>query len=124
MCKFCFNFYRATFRQLSVLTKSYSNLQTSIPMSSRYCSKIVHFGATVCNTVRHMVSDRCLSVLSVCNIGVLWPNIIGLPGVRFLTGQSGFWRSVRSKKGLNRTMSRQVFRPLLVIYAGMCILSV
>ena len=30
--------------------------------------------ATVCNTVRPTLSDRCLSVLSVCNVGVLWPN--------------------------------------------------
>ena len=35
------------------------------------------FWATVCETVRPMVSDRCLSVcpvLSVSNVGVLWPN--------------------------------------------------
>ena len=32
------------------------------------------FGATVCKTVRPILSDRCLSVLSVCNVGVLWPN--------------------------------------------------
>jgi len=33
--------------------------------------------ATVCKTVRPMLSDRCLSVclsvLSVCNVSVLWP---------------------------------------------------
>jgi len=29
------------------------------------------FCATVCKTVRLMLSDRCLSV---CNVGVLWPN--------------------------------------------------
>ena len=33
------------------------------------------FWATVCKTVRHILSDRCLSVcpvcLSVCNVGVL-----------------------------------------------------
>jgi len=40
-----------------------------------------HFWATVCKTVRPMLSDRqtvvcpfCLSVLSVCDVGVLWPN--------------------------------------------------
>ena len=37
-----------------------------------------HFWATVCKTVRPMLSDRCLSVcpvcLSVCYVGVLWPN--------------------------------------------------
>jgi len=35
------------------------------------------FWATVCKTVRPMLSDRCpvcLSVLSVCNVGALWPN--------------------------------------------------
>jgi len=30
--------------------------------------------ATVCKTVRPMLSDRCLSALSVCDVGVLWPN--------------------------------------------------
>ena len=29
--------------------------------------------ATVCQTVRPMLSD-CLSYLSVCNVGILWPN--------------------------------------------------
>ena len=38
------------------------------------------FWATVCKTVRPMLSDRCLSVCPVCpccpvcNVGVLWPN--------------------------------------------------
>ena len=32
------------------------------------------FRATVCKTVRPMLSDRCLSVLSVCNVRALWPN--------------------------------------------------
>ena len=35
------------------------------------------FWATVCKTVRPMLLDRrpvCLSVLSVCDVGVLWPN--------------------------------------------------
>ena len=38
----------------------------------------VVFGATVCKTVRPMLSDCCLSVclscLSVCDVGALWPN--------------------------------------------------
>ena len=34
---------------------------------------VTHFWATVCKTVRPMLSDRCLSC-SVCNVGVLWPN--------------------------------------------------
>ena len=48
-------------------------------------SNLTHFWATVCTTVRPMLSDRCLSVclsvclsaltvLSVCDDGVLWPN--------------------------------------------------
>jgi len=32
------------------------------------------FWATVCKTVRPMLSVRCLSVCPVCNVGVLWPN--------------------------------------------------
>jgi len=35
------------------------------------------FWSTVCKTVCPMLSDRCpvcLPVLSVCNVGVLWPN--------------------------------------------------
>ena len=32
------------------------------------------FWATVYKTVHPTLSDRCLSVLSVCNVGVLWPN--------------------------------------------------
>jgi len=34
----------------------------------------VVFLDNICKTVRHMLSVRCLSVLSVCNVGVLWPN--------------------------------------------------
>ena len=30
--------------------------------------------ATVCKAVRPMLSDRCLSCLSVCDVSVLWPN--------------------------------------------------
>ena len=36
-------------------------------------SAVYGFWATVCKTVRPMLSDRC-AVLSVCNVGVLWPN--------------------------------------------------
>ena len=34
---------------------------------------LTHFWATVCKKVRPMLWDRC-SVLSVSNVGVLWPN--------------------------------------------------
>jgi len=39
-----------------------------------------HFWATVCKTVRPMLSEYCpvclsvMSCLSVCDVGVLWPN--------------------------------------------------
>jgi len=36
-------------------------------------TKPPHFWATVCKTVCPMLSDRC-PVLSVCDVGVLWPN--------------------------------------------------
>jgi len=34
----------------------------------------VCFWATICKTVLPMLSDRCLSVLSVSDVGVLWPS--------------------------------------------------
>ena len=37
-----------------------------------YC--LYSFWATVCKTVRPILLDRCLSVLSVYDVGVLWPN--------------------------------------------------
>jgi len=43
---------------------------TQIKISIRIILKC-HFWATVCKTVRPMLSDCCLSV---CNVGVLWPN--------------------------------------------------
>ena len=46
-----------------------------------------YFWATVCKTVRPMLSDRCLSVLSVCDVGVLWPN--------GLTDQDETWHAGR-----------------------------
>ena len=47
------------------------------------------FGATVCKTVRPMLSVRCLSCLSVCNVGVLWPN--------GWTDQDETWRAGRPR---------------------------
>ena len=41
-------------------------------MSARACTRSMPGWATVCKTVRPMLSD--LSVLSVCDVGVLWPN--------------------------------------------------
>ena len=35
---------------------------------------VVIFGRPFVETVRPMLSDRCLSVCPVCNVGVLWPN--------------------------------------------------
>ena len=55
-------------------------LQAEVLDSPAHCNVMnvkkqpVVFGATVCKTVRRMLSDRCLSVLSVCDVGVLWPN--------------------------------------------------
>jgi len=36
--------------------------------------EIWRFWSTVFKTVRPILSDRCLSVLSVCDVGVLWAN--------------------------------------------------
>ena len=35
---------------------------------------VTHFWATVCKMVCPVLLDRCLSYLSVCDVGVLWPN--------------------------------------------------
>jgi len=35
---------------------------------------VKRFWATVCKTVRPMLSDRCLTVCPVCDVGTLWPN--------------------------------------------------
>jgi len=70
-----------------VRTKSISN--------NRLVAHFPHFffWAFVCKTVRPIVSDRCLSVLSVlsalsvCDVGVLWPN--------GWMHQDGTWRAGR-----------------------------
>ena len=48
-------------------------------VSEIFChfNKCCHFWATVCKTVRPIISLRCLSVClscPVCNVGVLWPD--------------------------------------------------
>ena len=46
------------------------------PFSRLTCvSQFIHgFWATVCKTVRSMLSDHCPDCLPVCNVGILWPN--------------------------------------------------
>jgi len=47
------------------------------PLPIRIVVILHYYWATVCKTVRFMLSDRCpvcLSVLSACNVGILWPN--------------------------------------------------
>jgi len=59
----------------TLLSKSYlcwkGALNSNQP-SSKSC--FCRFWATVCKTTRLMLSVYCLSVLSVCDVGVLWPN--------------------------------------------------
>jgi len=53
---------------------------------------ILHvFWATVCKTVHPMLSDRCLSCLSVYDVGVLWPN--------GWTDQDETWHAGRPRPG-------------------------
>jgi len=63
-------------------TRDYASSSSSSPPSIHpFIYRIHHFyifWATVCKTVRPMLSDRCLSVslsvCPVCNVGVLWPS--------------------------------------------------
>jgi len=47
------------------------------PHHKQHLDRFIRFWATVCKTVRPMLSDRCLSVClsvcPVCDVGVLWP---------------------------------------------------
>jgi len=45
-----------------------------ITILAQFLQMLTDFGATVCKTVRPMLLDLCLSCLSVCNVGVFWPN--------------------------------------------------
>ena len=55
-----------------------SSAVSSFGLPLPHCLRLrFHLWATVCKTVRRMLSDRCpLSCLScpVCSVGVLWPN--------------------------------------------------
>jgi len=59
---------RCNYRTQKVVKKSPSghHRATQAHMDNR--------GGGVCKTVRPMLSDRCLSVCPVCDLGVLWPN--------------------------------------------------
>ena len=69
-------------RQLGQRLTSLSSPQLPSPRNNSYSTFPLSFAfrATVCKTVRPVLSDRCLSVLSclsvcpVCNVGVLSPN--------------------------------------------------
>jgi len=54
---------------------SFSLTMTTYPqMSVVRVTWPIFWGVTVCKTVHPILSDHCLSVLSVCDVGVLWPN--------------------------------------------------
>ena len=54
-----------------------------------FCCILYCFWATICKTVRPMLSDHCPVCLSVCNVGVLWPNCS--------MDQDETWRGGRSR---------------------------
>ena len=82
-------------------------------------STVSHFWATVCKTVRPMLSDRCLScpVCPVCDVGVLWPN--------GWTHQDETWHAGRPRPGhivldgdpgpLPQRCTAPNFRPISVV---------
>jgi len=74
--------------ELLLLLSVACNFFTSIQLFQNSSS----FWATVCKTVRPMLLDRCLSVcpvMSVCNVGALWPN--------GLTDQDETWHAGRPR---------------------------
>jgi len=51
--------------------------ESATDLYAKWVDRRYSFWTAVCKTVRPMLSDRCLSacpVLSVCNVGALWPN--------------------------------------------------
>jgi hypothetical protein len=68
----------------------------------------------------NVFEDGCLRGCSAMQFGV------GLPGVRFLTGQSGFWRVCPVENfGSNRTKKCPVFRinikKIILVFIYVCI---
>jgi len=60
-------------KKLSGGQKRKLSLAMAIIGEPRVCWNVDIFGRTVCEMVHPMLSDGCLC-LSVCYIGVLWPN--------------------------------------------------
>jgi len=64
-------------RRLSIVLRRfnavlYTSRSAPTTKDRTYCQPMICiFGATVCKTLRPVLWDRCLSV---CNVGVLWPN--------------------------------------------------
>jgi len=78
--------------ELSDDAEKMSALSSENPDDSRRSCRVwqsADFWATVCKTVRPILSDRCLSVclsyLSVCNLGVLRPNSRALSQIIYLS---------------------------------------
>ena len=70
----------------------FSSLNTSLYSTSHSVNQSINrFWATVCKTVRRMLSVRCLSVCPVCNVRALWPN--------GWTDQDETWHAGRPRHG-------------------------
>ena len=74
------------------------------------------FWATVCKTVRPMLSDRCLSC-PVCDVGVLWPNGWTDPDETWQAGRSLPWPHcdrLRSRSPSLKEAQAPIFGPYLL----------
>jgi len=58
---------------------------------NKWVGSSVCFWATICKTVRPMLSDCCLSVLSACNVVGLWPNGLMDQDVTWHAGRPRPW---------------------------------
>jgi len=76
---------------------------------------LLHLLATVCKTVCPVLSDR-LSVLSVCNVGVLWPNGFMHQDETWHAGRLQPWpHCVRWGPSSQRGTTPPNFRPISIV---------
>ena len=70
----CITFNSQKFNRKPNIVAKQINVLESFCKNIRLLKANISFWATVCKTVRPMLSVRCLSVCPVCDVRALWPN--------------------------------------------------